>query len=711
LVQWDPSGQIAGLFPQTVIPGQLDPTNPTAPAGFVGINQGDRDTAGVTNARPQQLLDSSLIPELERWTAFLQGAHEVGGGVEAYAEVLLSRRESRTNGVRQFWTYLFSYDYFYPGAGPGWGDPFSAGWNGSAIPSPTPITDHFDAEQVVDYARVVAGLRGAFGGPLGEVNWDIYVQGSRSDAEYNQDVILDDAVRSAQLRNDFGLNFGNSIDRPGASCVGFNTPISNRPCIDVNWLDPDFLNGNPSPEVRAFLFDNETGATIYEQVYLEGTLAGEIFTLPAGNVGAVLGFNVRHDEIEDTPGHVTLAGNSWGLTSAGITAGDDQTHEVFGELRVPILADAPLVHMLSLNLSGRYTDVESYGSDTTYRVGVNWALTPEWRLRGTFGTSFRAPALFEQFLADQTSFIGQRAIDPCIGWDTNPDLPPNVAANCSVDVPPGHSGSGASATIITGGGDLEAETSEAWTVGVIWRPAFANLSVAVDYFEIEINDEVTQLGAGNIVFGCYNSPLFPAEPLCDLFTRGSTTTNPIIDTVIDRYINVATQINRGIDITARYVHEFSFGDFTAQAQATHQLEDLISLVPGISQDNNGRVGDPEWVGSFDFRFDRNDWTLFWGIDWIGPASDEDFASEMNNAGTLKFVIDTEFTAYHDVSFTYHFGDDLDLTFGIANISDETPPALTAGGFSGGSATVGVSSFQSHYDFIGRRTFVNITKRF
>mgnify|MGYP000712387472 CR=1 FL=1 len=60
--------------------------------------------------------------------------------------------------------------------------------------------------------------------------------------------------------------------------------------------------------------------------------------------------------------------------------------------------------------------VDSYGDDTTYKVGLNWQITDSWRFRATQGTSFRTPALYELYLADQTSFIGQRFIDPCINW-------------------------------------------------------------------------------------------------------------------------------------------------------------------------------------------------------------------------------------------------------------------------------------------------------
>ena len=68
---------------------------------------------------------------------------------------------------------------------------------------------------------------------------------------------------------------------------------------------------------------------------------------------------MRKDEIVDTPGEVTLADNSWGLTGAGITEGDEETREVYAELAVPLLADMPYFQSLDLSLSGRYTDTKT----------------------------------------------------------------------------------------------------------------------------------------------------------------------------------------------------------------------------------------------------------------------------------------------------------------------------------------------------------------
>ena len=82
-------------------------------------------------------------------------------------------------------------------------------------------------------------------------------------------------------------------------------------------------------------------------------------------------------------------------------------YDMAGTEGQPLLRDIPGIKRLTFNGSYRWTDYESYGSDSTYKVSLNWQFIDALRLRGAYGTSFRAPALFELYLANQTGFIGQ----------------------------------------------------------------------------------------------------------------------------------------------------------------------------------------------------------------------------------------------------------------------------------------------------------------
>lgn len=717
LAQFDYDGDLAQYVPGYA----ADPANPDfiqTPPGWFPVAY-DRTSEGVANADHPFQDASSLIPATEKITLFAEGELDITENLTAYAEVLLNRRKTTVTGYRQFWTYIYndSHSFTANGLEEVGGSPLSAGWSGAQWLSPTPITNHTGNEIDVNYQRFVAGLRGDL---TESWSWDLAYQLSESDGDYTDQQIFNDAIQ------DQWFNFG--------SCAGTVTSVRGAPCIDVPWLDPEFLRGNVSPDVREFLFGVETGNTEYNQWSVEGFVTGDLFEMPAGPLSTAIGFHYQHDEIIDVPGNITLVrdangqpaldadgntfGNAWGSSSAGITEGDDHTIAYFGEVNVPLLTDVPAIDSLTLNASARYTDVDSYGSDTTYKVGINWQIVDSVRLRANQGTSFRSPALFELYLADQTSFASQRSIDPCINWQTNlnsGDISQRIADNCAADgIAPDFDGAPISATIIAGGGlgVLEAETSTSRTAGIIWTPAFADFRLSVDYFDIEVKDEVNQLGAGTIVFECYNSEFFPSDPLCNLFERNALDSG--INNIRDSYINIATQRSRGWDVSAQYRTEVGPGNLSIETQHTFQVEDTQALFADTSQDNNGELGQPEWVGRLNATYDWQEWSFYWAANFVGEASNYDsFGGDTATyyGETVRVVLDTEMVAYHAFSVSRYFSDyGLNAIVGVANAFDEEPPQVTTLNL-GEIDTQGQSAFYSQYDWLGRRFFVNLTKTF
>src|SRR3546814_11524625 len=81
--------------------------------------------------------------------------------------------------------------------------------------------------------------------------------------------------------------------------------------------------------------------------------------LPAGPVAVALGINGREDRINDVPGELTRSGNSWGASTAGITAGKSFTKEAFAELNIPLLANWPFFAELTLSPPAPLTSVQS----------------------------------------------------------------------------------------------------------------------------------------------------------------------------------------------------------------------------------------------------------------------------------------------------------------------------------------------------------------
>lgn len=720
LVQFQYPGEVLGI-PAYGAPAYFGDFG--TPAGWFPTGYDTRSLA-VQNSYHPFVEEQTIIPETDLYTIYVSGSYEITDSIELFGEFLFNRRETYQNGWRQFWNFGYTGDLYGTGAGNlynFWG----GGWQGINLISPTGITNHADSSQSVDYYRGVAGARGSLGGPW---RWQVHGQYSRSVGRYRSEQILQDVYDTGYFQM--------------ASCVGTVTPISGRQCINLPWTDPNFLRGELTAPQVAFLFDWEEGKTVYTQLSGEATVTGEFFRLPGGPIGIALGVAARRDEINDVPGEITRAGNAWGASTSGITAGDSVTTEAFGEIRLPILANLPAIREFSLTAAGRLTNVTATRADGvrdtdngnwTYKVGANWAVTDFLRFRASYGTSFRAPALFEQFLADETSFPRQTDIDPCVQWANNLALgiiTQRIATNCDADgIPFNHPGGGVTATSNSQGGlgVLESETSTALVVGAILTPGLGflpntRISVAVDYFDIEVNGEISQLGARNILFGCYDSANYPSDPLCALFTRGQAAAPNNVNQVFDKFVNIASQHNTGVDLAVNVRHNLGrLGRVNFTADMTWQRRDDFQLLPTspVTSDN-GEAGSPQWVGDFRLSWENSGGlTVFYGLHVIGGTSDvQDFLDDnggnpcINSAirGTYCPDLTAPATFYHNASVTQEINDRFTITLGLNNIFDTRPPRVSV--LNGGQISMlGPVVVASQYSFVGRRAFINVSRRF
>jgi iron complex outermembrane receptor protein len=720
LMQFQYPGEVLGVptYGAPAYPGDFGMPAGWFPTGY------DTASLAIQNAYHPFQADQTLIPETDLYTAFVDGAFEISDSVELFGEFLFNRRETYQNGWRQFWNFGYTGDLY------GTGTPatsWAAGWQGLNLISPTAITDQFDSSQRVDYYRGVAGARGDFGG-TGNWRWEVYGQYSKSIGKYRQQQALQDAYDTGYFQT--------------ASCVGTVTPVSGKQCVDMRWLDPNFLAGDLTQAEKDFYFSWEEGKTVYTQKSGEATLTGDLFKLPAGAVQVALGATIRQDRINDVPGEITRAGNAWGASTSGITAGKSMTKEAFGEINVPVLADKPFFQNLTLSAAARITSVKSTrasdgfsdsdNGNWTYKLGANWALNDTVRLRASYGTSFRAPALFEQFLADETSFPRQTDIDPCVNWAANlasGRITQRIADNCAADgIPNNHPGGGATATATSRGGIglLDAETSKALVVGGVLTPKFGflpdtTINIAVDYFDIKVKGQITQLGGRNIIFGCYDSDNFPADPLCDLFTRGQTGAPNNINEVRDQYVNIASQRNSGIDLNVNIRHDLGrLGRLSFTADMTWQTKDIFQLLPTSPvEDDLGEVGSPQWVGDFRMTWAANSGTtLFYGMNVIGGTSNvQEFVDRngdvcVNSAlrGRYCPVLTTKAVFYHNASITQEVGDRFEITLGVSNLFNTRPPRVST--LNGGTISmIGPVVAASQYGFSGRRGFINVKSKF
>lgn len=657
------------------VPSRDGSTIGTTLPGYVPnivTNYANSPRAGHMQVLQSELWDDvQLIDKQERYNIFASSSFSFGN-VNWDTELLLNRRTTDTHRMRQFFPVVEG--------------PVPSGYATPIMPYPS------DQSIEVDYIYVNTGLDGLFSF-TDTWAWQADLSYSRSDGDYSVGAI------STALTGD--LTRANSGE------------------ARIDYFQPCILSGECMDDLVAAVGKWHTGNTVYDQLVFNAVVTGELFNLPAGAVGAAIGVEYRDFSIHDQPSEMELSGDLWGQSSAQVTKGDDKVKEIFAELEVPLLKGVPGFESLMWNVSGRWFDYDSVGeSDKVWKTGLSWQIVPSVRLRATKGTSYRAPGLYELYLGNLSGFLAQSQIDPCIRWgeSSNDYLRTNCAA---VGIPEDYTAAGSSsAEIFQGGGAgfLTPERSTARTAGIVWTPTFAPLSVALDYFEYDVRDQISTLSAANIVQGCYGSPTFP-NAFCNNLIRNPATGPQahMITDVFATYININKQKTRGYDLLARYDNDFAWGKLEVEASFTYTTENFYLLFDSAEEsgqtrdDLTGYIGYPELVGNLRAGLTRGDFTYTWFMDYVGETSNFDLDPTFTYQGFEGAQRDiwAEERLYHSVSLRYN-QPKWSMLVGIRNVFNDEPPTVSTGV---ATRYGNIPAFATQYDLYGRTLFARFNYKF
>ena len=544
-------------------------------------------------------------------------------------------------------------------------------------------------------------------------------------------------------------------------------------CVPVNLFAPNALEirGSLSAAEEAFLFDSRDFDTEYFQTILNGFISGKVADLPGGDVLLSFGAEYRKDEIDSIPDDIAANGLFFGFFSDQGAVGSRDIIEGFGEISIPLVADKPFFDLLSVDAGFRVLDDEFFGSEAVYTVSGGWRPTDSLLLRGSFGTSFRAPNLGELFQLPQSGFT--TVFDPCVApanafvADLNniggaPAFDPtldtrdaDVISRCLAEGLPQDLGGGAVAAFtqaeVFGEGnlDLDPETSTSLNLGASFEQPFFDsfdLTLGVNFYDIDVEDAVIQPGAQFTVNDCFTIEQDSRSFFCDRIDRGG---DQLIDFIGLGFINLNEEEVRGLDFNADFFHEFTAFDkpfeLSLSARANHLLErrTLFESDEGVETEDNfeGEFGFPDWTGSLRGRLAYKDFGFNWFTRYVGGQDqDEDGVDEFSNAFGLDLVVDpdtgltdgfadtfsqtclgpnfgdvncrdvgfTDDYFVHNLSVTYGDRDEgFQVTLGVNNVFDRDPPEVD------GSEVTSLSNVPigAGFDVNGRTFVAQIRKSF
>ncbi len=685
--------------------GGLEIYDPSQPASFPYVpfaadpfGSNPRHTNIQTDSRDQNVY---AVTPSRRTSGYLNGAVDLTPNTELFFEGLITNRSAQGSFPAQFFPaddptiIAASFSPFNPF--PDFVQPFLT------LPTQSESVD-------VTSGRALIGLRGdLFKVP--DWKFDLGLTYGQSDGSYtlHPQLVskLNNALDIVPVSSSYaGPKKFNPVDGLTYTCaVNLTNPAEK--CSPLNWFESsaDFA----VDPALGYISSTDVGHTDFKQWVVDGHIDGPLFNLPAGPVQGVIGGEFRHDDLNDTPGPEGLAGDYFNLTSAGITKGGESVAEAYSEVEVPIVKGKPFFESLVFNGSGRFTHHTLAGNHWTFRASGNWQIIPSFRVRASFGTSFRGPELYENYLASLIAFTS--AADPCAQYGLNAAPTSNLYKNCASEgLAPTFLGYGSTPEDIQEGalGRLKPETSKNFTVGGIFQPSFADLQVDLSYYHIEINNEISQLGAGNILDLCYESAQFRSgSPYCSLVDARDS--NDQIASINDRFLNIAQEVTSGLDLEMLYRKELSIGRVTLHGAATYQLVHTETLFPGSDPLNFlGGFGYPRMVFNTDARLKHGNWEFTWSTNFLGHQQEYDLTGETRGG---RYNLDQPSQWYHTLSVTYS-GDNWKAVVGVRNIANSYPPPISANPDAAYAPRVGVfANGYGNLDLYGRTFFVNLYKKF
>ncbi|WOH39343.1 TonB-dependent receptor [Thalassotalea fonticola] len=710
-------------------------------------------------------MEADLISPMTRFSVAVNGSYSPdlwGGEEEIFYESYFFHRHL---------TSLASTEQIFPGVAPtipqedangniivdGTGAPILV--DNPLSPFPEEVSNILTLEDLkqerdveLNHFRFVTGLRGEFTSDWLEKNgwsYEMFVSYDRGVGKQDQPIMNESnlALTLGTLRLDVDGNPICGVSAPAG--LGF---ITANECVPVNFFADSIFTGGEygggtfaTQAEKDFLIGTRMNSTTVEQSMASAFATGDLFEFNSGGAATVaMGFEVRKDRIQsegDMLGSTGLIAAENPLTE-GPTEGSRTVTDVFAEISMPIITNENWAELLEVEAAVRYTDESNFGNETTYRGRVTYMPTEAWLVSTSYGTSFRAPNLREQFLADQFGGVSGSA-DPCAvteDMQTNSAYDPSkenrsatILANCDAQgadwMQIGLSGVPTIPTSASGNAqDLKPETSENITASIKWTPEFDgfDLNIGVTYWSLEVEDTIRTIDAATILKRCFDAENMDS-PFCPRIERvqGSKPDALNFPTLVDNsFLNIGEETSKGVDVNTHFGTTFGdvFGSavqFAWSNQYTLQTERELTIFKGEEAiDLLETFGTPEHrlVSTFSFTSGAWDWLIT--ANYMSGTGAEDSVRETANCDLFITneelvgkpqtvpVCDADSAVYFDTSLTYS-GDDFAVTLGMNNVLDTEPELvdISAGSNRGNMVT------SSGYDLLGRTYFLNATYRF
>lgn len=385
---------------------------------------------------------------------------------------------------------------------------------------------------------------------------------------------------------------------------------------------------------------------------------GPLFATPGGDARLAVGLGRRKNTFEQ----------SSYLRGSTVIHGEQSSRFGYAEINLPLVGPASGVsgmHRLDLTAAVRNEDYDSFGGVTTPQLGLIYGPNADVTLKASWGKSFKAPTLVQLHqaqiaLLDVASFYGGAAYGP-------------------------------DATVLSlqgGNPDLGPERATTWTVSSAFHPeALPGLQSEITWFDIDYTDRVvppiTDYGRAlvNPNDAQFVSLMPSAQAQADLLASTSAfynfagvpyDPNRVVAILYARYVNVARQHVKGLDLSSSYRMDVGAGQMTLRGSATWLDSSQKNTPTQDSYPIAGVLFNPAKVrGRLGVVWSRRGWSTSAFANYTSGVTDR-----ANGHKTSSFTT-------FDATMRYAFGESsgalsgVEVALSAQNLLDRAPPLYVA----------------------------------
>ena len=301
--------------------------------------------------------------------------------------------------------------------------------------------------------------------------------------------------------------------------------------------------------------------------------------------------------------------------------------------------EIPVTDFWTLGLAGRYEDFSEYGDSLDGKISTRFEFTPNFALRATASTGFRAPTPGQLFSERTSQGLDTVTLNIFTAGRFSPQGPVADVINArpDADIRP-----------------LEAEESENYTVGMTFREG--GFTATVDLYQINISNR----------FGTSQTYNPTAEEQAQFVALGVPGGEGI--TRVNFFQNDFDTRTRGVDVVATYAMEAGAGDLNLTAAYNYNSTKVTGGDLALDETNRVRFEEnlPNHTATASATYAIGALELLGRVRYYGSWTDFSFNSDgdiFQEFGGEVFV---------DLAATYRFSEQLSVRVGAENVLDNYP---------------------------------------